>query len=386
MNHPVIRCRDLQKTYPSPAGFPAGIKTLISGHPDLEGTPALRGIDLDLAAGETVGLIGPNGSGKTTLLRILAGITRPTSGTCELPGQIASLIELGAGFAPGLNAFANIRREAALTGLSVKWADQNMGRILEFAGLPDETLRRPLGTFSAGERIRLGFALAITRPADLLVIDEVLAVGDERFQQKCLEAFREIRKTGRQAVVLASHALGQVRAVCDRAVWLDSGTVRAIGPAWQVTEDYRRSQTEQHPPSGAQVTERGDFFIESVDVCPPVPSYGSPFEIRVTYRALKSIEHPNLGIAIHRTDGVLCYGTSSVKAGVRKPSVNGPGLATVRLRNPSLLPGNYQITAGLFDADDVVKYDYHDRRYPFRIAGETREDGVCRIPFEFEWE
>ncbi len=401
----LVSCRGLQKTYPAGPGFWPSAKALVTGIWPEGGVPALRGLDLEIRRGETVGLIGANGSGKTTLLRLLAGLLAPSpsdkGGGLTLPESRSSLIELGAGFAPNLNARENVRRECALTGLTTAWADAHLDEILTFAALDGSTTRRPLSTWSTGERIRLGFALAITRPSDLLVIDEVLAVGDERFQQRCLEKFREIKTTRSKAVVLASHSLGQVRVVCDRALWLEHGRIRAEGPAWQITEDYRRAQTDlpaQEPstvpaatPAATPLAGPGeaprltDCTLESVTITPDRVATGEPISVKVRYRARKPIERPNLGVAIHRSDGVLCYGTSSAKAGVTTSAISGDGTATVRLPAPQLLPGRYLMTVALFDEDDLVKYDYHDRRYGFEVTGTTKEDGVSRLKIDFEW-
>lgn len=390
MEPATVSIRSLSKYYPAVSGFGHNMQALMTGRwPVTGGVPALDDVSLDIAAGEAVGLIGRNGSGKTTLLRLIAGVSAPTGGEIRLPGQISSLIELGAGFSPQLDAVRNIRRECALTGLPVRWADAHMDRILGFAELPSEVARRPLGTWSTGERMRLGFALAVTRPASLLVIDELLAVGDERFHQRCLETFRDLRRAG-CTVVLASHALGQVRAVCDRVVWLEGGRVRSLGPAWQVTEDYRREMSRlPEPPADQQESAtdaRRDFVIERVVIEPGLVPLGSAISIRVQYRAARTVARPNLGVAIHRDDGVLCYGTSSVKLGIERDEMPpGTGVAEAVIPGCPLLPGRYFVTVALFDADDVVKYDYHDRRYSFTVTGTTRDDGVSRIEMRMDW-
>jgi len=377
--------RNISKRYSAPGGVWRGLAGALTGAAGSGGTLALSGVSLEIARGEAVGLIGPNGSGKTTLLRLLAGLSEPTDGGLELPAGIASLIELGSGFSPHLNGRDNVIRECALTGLPSAWVRANLETILTFAGLEPGTLARPLATWSAGERLRLGFALAIHRPSDLIVIDEVLAVGDEQFQQKCLEKFRDLRKEGRHGIVIAGHSLGQIRAVCDRAVWLERGRVRAEGPAWQVVEDYRREYSRAEMPAAAPEVSGGEFTIGNVTITPDRIPSGGTVEIAVDYRTRRTVERPNLGVAIHRDDGILCYGTSSVKLGIPKDSVTGPGTAKIRFPILRLLPGRYLVTLALFDADDVVKYDYHDRRYGFTVEGVTKEDGVSRLDIEIGW-
>ena len=198
---------------------------------------ALRHVDLRIRAGESIGIIGPNGAGKSTLLSIAVGVSEPTEGTARREGRVAALLELGSGFHPDLTGRENVHLNAALLGYSRAETRDRLDGIIDFAGIPD-FIDEPLRTYSTGMIARLGFSVAVHLDPDVLVLDEVLAVGDREFQQKCVERIGEFRRQGK-TLLFVSHAPGAVETLCQRAVWLDMGRVRRDGPAAEVVAEYQ---------------------------------------------------------------------------------------------------------------------------------------------------
>jgi len=198
---------------------------------------ALRDVSLRIEAGESVGIIGANGAGKSTLLSIAVGVTSPTEGRVKQQGRVAALLELGSGFHPDLTGRENIHLNAALLGYNRRQVQQAFGPIVEFAGIPD-FIDEPLRTYSTGMIARLGFSVAVHVDPDILVLDEVLAVGDQEFQKKCMQKIFEFRRQGK-TLLFVSHSSDTVESLCQRAVWLDLGAVRRDGPAREVLAEYR---------------------------------------------------------------------------------------------------------------------------------------------------
>ena len=203
---------------------------------------ALRDASFSIERGSTFGLVGHNGSGKSTTLKVLAGIYRPTSGRVVVSGRVSALLELGAGFHGELTGRENIRLNGAILGMSGRQIDAAMDGIIDFAGI-GEFIDSPVKVYSSGMFVRLGFAIAVSLDPEILIVDEVIAVGDEEFQRKCFDHLFELRKRG-TTIVLVTHALGLIADLCDRAAWLDHGVVQEIGPAREVVDSYLRSVNE----------------------------------------------------------------------------------------------------------------------------------------------
>ena len=243
-----IKTKDLTKRFRLVHNRPERLKDLVIARLTFRRLPgedlvALDHLDLEIERGEAVGIVGPNGSGKTTLLGILARVIKPTEGQVWLHGRISVLLEVGAGFHPDLTAVENIYLNGAIIGLSRAQIDRVCEDILEFAEL-QQFQDMPVRTFSAGMRLRLGFAVATHLPADILLIDEALAVGDEHFQQKCYAWMAELRRRG-GTLSLVSHDLPAIRQVCERCIWLQNGRVRLDGPTDQVLHAYQQSAAYQ---------------------------------------------------------------------------------------------------------------------------------------------
>jgi lipopolysaccharide transport system ATP-binding protein len=212
----------------------------ISRHDDFW---ALKGVSLDIPAGRTFGLIGHNGSGKSTLLKLVAGIHRPTSGTITSSGRVSAMLELGAGFHPEMSGRDNIYLNGSILGMTRRQIDAAMEEIIEFSGL-GEFIDTPVKVYSSGMYVRLGFAIAVNLDPEILIIDEVIAVGDEAFQRRCFDHLYELRRKG-VTIVLVTHSLSLVADLCDEAAWLDGGTLRAVGPAREIVDQYLSTVNER---------------------------------------------------------------------------------------------------------------------------------------------
>jgi ABC-type polysaccharide/polyol phosphate transport system ATPase subunit len=361
---------------------------------------ALRDIDLTVEAGQTLGIVGANGSGKSTLLKLVAGIYRPDSGTVRVRGRVAPLIELGAGFHPELTGRENVVINGIILGLSQREVRRRLDAIVEFAGM-GEFIDAPSRTYSSGMYMRLGFAVAVHLDPDVLLIDEVLAIGDEAFTRKCADRFAEFRRVGK-TMLLVGHEAATVERWCDEAVWLDHGMIRAAGAPHKVIDLYRQAMAEQEsdvlaraydrPPSGAAATagETRDRWgtreieIERVRLCDAygneryVYTPGEPLTLRFAYRVHRVVERPVFGFAIVRKDGLWIYGTDTTLGKIAVPELGSGGEVTVRIDSISLAGGSYFVDVAAH-AEDGTPYDYHSRRYPFSVRDDAAERGVTKI-------
>jgi ABC-type polysaccharide/polyol phosphate transport system ATPase subunit len=351
--------------------------------------PVFRDVSFSVAEGESLGIIGRNGTGKSTLLRILSGITEPTAGSFEVQGELASFSGLGIGFDPELSGRRNIFLSARLAGFSRKTVAQKTPAIIEFAELGTD-IDRPIRTYSSGMRMRLAFAIAAEIEPRILLLDEVLAVGDQRFQARCLARIKEFKARG-GSLLFVSHDLGTVRSVCERALWLEGGRARACGESWSVIRQYqdfvRGLQDDRREPdeegSGELVVTNAELLgadSRPVEVFRPHES----MVIRLRYQARETVQRPNFGLAIHRGDGVLCYGTSTAKQGLQIEAVSGRGHIDYVLQPLGLLAGSYDITVGIYDEQDIYKYHHAHRKFRFCVTQDERDEGVCRLRGRFE--
>ncbi|HET6773847.1 MAG TPA: ABC transporter ATP-binding protein [Acidimicrobiales bacterium] len=316
---------------------------------------ALSGVSFEVEEGTTFGLIGHNGSGKSTLLKCMARIYRPDRGRITTRGRMSALLELGAGFHPELSGRENVYLNGSILGMSRREIDRRFDDIVSFAGL-EQFIDTPVKNYSSGMFVRLGFSVAITVEPDLLLIDEILAVGDESFQQRCLEKFADLRRSGR-TIVLVSHGLDAVRNICDRAAWLDHGSLVKEGEAHDVVTAYLESvrddrRAHEHA-SGDLVTDEeaeGGWHIEAVHLVDEVGrdvdviESGSQLTVRVEVSAARD-DDVALAIGLYRTDGVHVAGP------VHHFRTGGPGRRVVDYRIPSLplTAGTYDVSTRLLD-------------------------------------
>jgi ABC-type polysaccharide/polyol phosphate transport system ATPase subunit len=362
---------------------------------------ALDGVSLDVERGRTVGIIGRNGSGKSSLLKLIAGIGKPTSGTVHVTGRVSALIELGAGFHPEISGRDNVFINGMMLGLSKAEIARRFDDIVAFAELGD-FIDEPVKTYSSGMYMRLGFAVAINVDPDVLLVDEVLAVGDEAFTHKCLEKFAEFRRRGK-TIVLVTHTLDLVTRLCDEAVWLDRGHLRAHGDPKRVVDAYllEVATGENTAAAGAgpgaaagastapaESSEAGrwgskEAEIEQVELlrADGAPAHvfesGQPMRIRVRVRAAQPVHDFVFGIGIFTADGVCCFGTNTHIEGGVPSELSGNGGFTVDIDRLDLVGGAYRLDVAVH-RQDGVPYDYHRLLYSFRVSSPVKDTGIYR--------
>jgi ABC-type polysaccharide/polyol phosphate transport system ATPase subunit len=357
---------------------------------------ALRGLSFTVGHGRMLGIVGSNGSGKSTLLRMLAGIVTPTEGSVAVDGRVSALIELGAGFHPELTGRENIFINGVILGLRPEEIRERFDGIVEFAGIAP-FIDSPVKTYSSGMYMRLGFSIAVNVEPDVLLVDEILAVGDENFQHKCLAKISEFRSAGK-TIVFVSHDLGTVARHCDEVLWIDRGEPRAHGAPREVIDAYLEQVGEEEDGRLAQEHRRGlveklegegrwggrEAEITSVTLHDAsggerfvFPS-GGTCDIRIAWRSRERINDPVFGIGIFRGDGLCCYATNTDLDGVACTALEGEGVVTVRLEDLALIDGEYLLDVAVHSKDGYP-YDYQSRLYRFAIRSSRRDSGVARI-------
>jgi ABC-2 type transport system ATP-binding protein len=350
---------------------------------------ALRDVSFDIEPGQSVGLIGPNGSGKTTLLKMIAGILRPTSGSVVTRGRIAALLELGAGFHPELTGRENVYLNAAFLGLSRKETDAVYDDVVAFAELED-FMDNQVKFYSSGMLVRLGFAVAVHVDPAILLVDEVLAVGDEAFQHKCLDRVRRFQRDGR-TIIFVTHAVDLVRQICDRAVMLDHGSIHSQGAPDQVVRDFRLVML-QHDLDYA--TDEGTKEIEIVSAelvgnegaSASVIRPGEELTIVVDLRSVAPVGDPVLSFALHDQDNRFVFGSNTDEHGVDLRGMEGKRRVRFRLRNVPFVSGKYWVTLGVHSRDASHVYHVQEQRYTFEVNVGEATTGQVFIPVDVDVE
>ena len=365
---------------------------------------ALKGVSLSLTPGRTLGIVGRNGSGKSTLLKLIAGIGRPTSGTIEVRGRVSALIELGAGFHPEISGRENVFINGMMLGLSKREVAARFDDIVRFAEIGD-FIDAPVKTYSSGMYMRLGFAVAVHVDPDVLLVDEVLAVGDEAFTHKCLDRFAELKRQ-RKTIVLVTHTLDLVTRLCDEAVWLDEGRVRADGDPKRVVDAYlldvaARQEAEARgvaakrpppapgePPDDMTTAPEGRWGSREAEItrveirhangaAGTVFQSGEPVDIVLGVQAARELTDFVFGVGVYSAGGVCCYGTNTLIEGARPQRLAGTGEVVFRIDALDLTAGTYRLDVALHRADGVP-YDYHRLLYAFRVTSPVRDIGFFR--------
>ncbi len=356
---------------------------------------ALRGVDVEVPTGTTVGIIGPNGSGKSTLLKTMARILTPNRGTVTVNGSVSPLLEIGTGFHPELTGRENVFLGGALLGESRRVVERRYEHIVDFAGI-EPFMDIPVKNYSSGMYARLAFAVAISVDPEILIVDEVLSVGDEEFQLRCYERIAELRAQGR-TIVLVSHSLPTIRTMCSTAVWIDAGTVRAVGSAADVVADYLASvhqeTSTQAPGSSGRRYGSGEAEILDISLRDHEGAVaagfvtGDPMTIRVAYRIKEDAESAVCSIGVLRSENLAyVFGQNSAQGGLAlEPS--GEGVIEFTVPSLPLLPGHYLVTVALHDEAANAMYDCHDRRHSFAVTGNPKlpiEGGVVHVAAEWK--
>lgn len=382
----------------------------------------LKGISFRVERGEAVGLIGQNGCGKSTTLKLLTKILYPDSGTIEIRGRVSSLIELGAGFHPDLSGRENIYINAAIFGLSKKEIDTRLDDIIAFSEL-EEYIDNPVRTYSSGMYMRLAFSVAINVDADVLLIDEILAVGDANFQAKCFQKLKEI-KAGGTTIVIVSHSLGQIEQICERSIWIHEGAVKEAGKPREVHPIYldymgkkreciaqkeaariaekekNSANQEKQEPSGEQndtVFEHnskrwgnGKARIIRIELLDKNKKKKALFEtetditVKLDYKIYETVLDAVVGIGIFRSDGVYCYGTNTRLDKMEKYDLEKDGTVEIILKNIVLMPGSYTLDLAI-ESETGIPVDYWREAAVLELYSTKDDVGLVRVAHEWNF-
>jgi len=347
---------------------------------------ALRDVSLEVAHGETLGLIGQNGSGKSTLLKCISGILRPTSGSIRKSGRTAALLELGSGFHPDLTGRENVFLNASIIGLTKRDTARIFDDVVAFAEL-EEFIDLPVKHYSSGMYSRLAFAVAVNVEPELLLIDEVLAVGDEAFQRKCVQRIRQFQSEGR-TILLVTHGVETVRQICDRAAVLDHGSLIALGEPGEAVLVFRdallqREHTDEA--AGADWRSHQQVRITGAEVEYLHPDRrhllpGEPLRIRMTYDAPARVDDVVFAINIHDQQGNLLLGANTDSLGADPGSVEGPGEVVFEFEQVPLMGGIYEVSLGVHTHDGGVEYDHRAGEDVIEALSTGKVAGMVSFP------
>jgi len=348
----------------------------------------LKDVSFEVNEGECVGIIGDNGSGKSTLLKIIANILRPSKGTVKVEGKMTPFLELGVGFQPDLTVKENIGVYATVMGLSKKEIKDRTDAIIEFAGLENFSDTK-LKNLSSGMQVRLAFSTAIQTDPDVLLVDEVLAVGDMEFQQKCFEVFNCYRKEG-VTILFVSHDLGSVRKFCDKTLLLKEGQQIVFEETNRVIDKYiyesgsenyisNKKKTRLETPKNAKIIKINDVrFLDKNKVENNNFISGDPVTIRIFFESYDKIRSPIFGIALYHQE-INCYGTTTEVRGCDTGLIDGKGYVDFVIDKIPFLAGKVYVTAAIASSDYKVQYDWQDRLYSFGVHNLSKESGLFSI-------
>lgn len=365
---------------------------------------ALRDVSFSVQPGQMIGFVGANGAGKSTVLKLISHIIEPTLGQITVNGRIGALLELGAGFHPDLTGRENIYLNGSIMGLRRSEMRRKLDDIVAFAEL-ERFIDVPVKHYSSGMYVRLGFSIAVHTDPEILLVDEVLSVGDQVFQHKCMERIGVLRQD-EVTIVLVSHNMADVGHLCDRVIWLKDGEVQADGYATTVVDQYvafsnkqyyQQQSTKPAFVAGDETKRRSDRWgtflaeitgVELIDAhgsSPPFFKSGDLFRLRVHYQTRVRIDAPAFGLAFYRKDGLHINGPNSVQDGYSIPYIDGTGFVDYVIESLPLSQGEYELTVAIYDHDSQVAHDHHHRLYAFEVRSPTlwREAGVVHIPAEW---
>ena len=364
---------------------------------------ALRGISFAVEAGKTLGIIGENGSGKSTLLKILAGISRPTAGEVVTHGRISALIELGAGFHPEISGRENIFINGVILGLSRRQIQERYEEIVRFAEL-EEFIDNPVKSYSSGMFMRLGFSIAINVNPEILLIDEVLAVGDASFVPKCLDKINEFRRHGK-TIIFVSHDLSTIERICDEVIWIRKGQIEMRGYPKRVVDAYleyvgKKDEVKTLAQHGAEEKDAekerekrwGSREIEIANVrmfdASGKEKYifmpDEPLAVEFDVSAASEQSDFVFGIGVFNSEGISCYGSNTLLENFASRSIRGSGKVRLEIPALGLVNGTYFLDLAVHKRDGYP-FDYHHFQYTFRVASSLRDVGIARIPHRWEF-
>ena len=354
----------------------------------------LKNVSFEVDEGECIGMIGDNGSGKSTLLKIIANILRPTKGQVRVKGKMTPFLELGVGFQPDLTVRENVGIYATVMGLSRREIRDRTDDVIEFAGLHkfEDT---KLKNLSSGMQVRLAFSTAIQTNPDVLLVDEVLAVGDMEFQQKCFDVFKRYRKEG-VTILFVSHDLGAVRRFCDRTLLLGGGEQRAFGETGEILDKYvygaKEGSLDGEEAVEKETTSVGSKWLDDKEVSITdakfLDKFGresdrfssfDPMTIRIFYSAPTVIRDPVFGIALYTEKGQYLYGTNTERKNINIDQIAGDGYMDLKIEKIPMLSGRFLLTVAVHSHEGKA-YDWKDKQYSFTVLSKGRDAGIFEVP------
>ncbi len=361
---------------------------------------ALDDISLTIPHGTMYGLVGHNGSGKSTLLRMMANIYHPSEGKVISNGRISALLELGAGFHPQLSGRENIYLNASILGLGRREIASKIDDIVEFAGLED-FIDTPVKVYSSGMYVRLGFAVAVNVDPEILLIDEVIAVGDEQFQRRCFDHLYSLRKQG-VTIVMVTHNMGLVQTMCDHAAWLEKGVLLSEGKAVAVVKEYLKKVNDQEADEmgeagGAKVGKSGrragtgEIKVEKVDYISarltptPVGNTGDPLVVRIHYNARTPVDNPVFKLGFHHDGGALIGEPNTRLAEFQTGQLEGEGDLYYKMPSLPLTPGDYHLSVTVLDSHSLHRFDHHEREFLLHVQPGRSNEKSGFVDLGGEW-
>lgn len=360
---------------------------------------ALHEVSFNVMPGQCIGMVGRNGSGKSTALKLTTGILRPTSGRIVTQGRVSALLELGAGFHQDLTGRENIFLNGSLLGLSKAYLEDKYDDIVAFSELGD-FIDMPVKHYSSGMYMRLGFSVAIHIEPEILIIDEILAVGDRPFQIKCIDRIYELKDRG-VTILLVSHNLEIVRRLCTDLIWLEKGKLKALGETEEIAELYTASGHDADPSTKLWLQEKkftrhgsGEIEITAVTLYDDqnqeqnIFKTGDSITVEIHYTAHQPVQEPEFGLAIQTQDGVVITSPNIHRAKLTLGTVTGSGVLRYTIDKLPLLTAHYTITVAIHDSRLAFAYDFHKEAYPFSVivSDETESyQGLVEIPATWDW-
>lgn len=428
-----IEVNNITKTYKTNSNRGNQIKDFVVYHSFQKSKKheVLKGISFDVKKGETIGLVGNNGCGKSTTLKILTRILKPNSGSIEMIGRVASIIELGAGFHPDLTGRENIYINASIFGLKNKEIERRLDSIIRFSEL-EEFIDSPVRTYSSGMYARLAFSVAISVDAEILLVDEILSVGDAAFQTKCFNRMKELQELG-VTIVIVSHSMGQIQQICDRVIWLENGLIREDGMPKEVCRHYldetdrtrlerKRKEIEEEKneerkatpeeEKGIAVKHKKELSLDNIEQFGPDVEQSGSGKIRITSLKLLNAESQlckefeiqdklcveigfmteeqelkgNFSVSITKDDWTFCYETFAIRRRKNYPSLKRQGTAYVQIDSLNLLEGRYLLSAKALDDKNEIS-DFLAQAINFKVLeqkAEIAEAGISSMPHRWE--
>lgn len=356
---------------------------------------ALDDVSFEVKKGEFFGIIGRNGSGKSTLLKVLAGIYKADQGKVEVNGMISPFLELGIGFNPELSGRDNVYLNATVLGLSQKEIDEKFDAIVEFAGL-ERFIDQKLKNYSSGMQVRLAFAVSVHANRDILLMDEVLAVGDANFQAKCLEQFMEYKQIGK-TIILVSHDITTVQRYCDRVLLLDQGNTVAIGPAEEVVEQYftmntkieeQRLNKESEQQLFSQVFDSVEItkveFLDGQNNAKHIFESGSVFTLRTYFTEHEPDDDFNFGISIWDQDGNYIFGINTFLQSVDTQKIRKQGFFELTLKEIYLQSNTYYAKVAIYGSHEVVRHSFIEKTPTWKFQSQSLSHGMVHFPYSIQ--